>query len=54
MAVFVERYEIRYYRSDGRATQGVDVPYTISGNLTTAVDAGTGSAARTSRSIWRS
>lgn len=41
MAVFVERYEIRYYRSDGRATQGVDVPYTISGNLTTAVDAST-------------
>ena len=43
MAVIVERYEIRYYRSDGRATQGVDVPYTISGNLTTAVDASKGS-----------
>lgn len=38
MAVFVERYEVRYFRSDGRATQGVDVPYTISGNLTTVVD----------------
>jgi hypothetical protein len=43
MAVLVQRYEIRYYRSDGRATQGVDVPYSISGNLTTAVDAGIGS-----------
>jgi hypothetical protein len=43
MAVFIERYEIRYFRSDGRGTPGVDVPYTISGNLTTAVDAGIGS-----------
>jgi hypothetical protein len=37
-AVIVERYEIRYYRSDGRSTEGVDVPYRISGNLTTALD----------------
>jgi len=29
----VERYEVRYYRSDGRNTEGVDVPYRISGNL---------------------
>lgn len=45
MAVFVERYDVRYYRSDGRNTEGVDVPYRISGNVTTAVDAGTGSDA---------
>ena len=37
-AVIVERYEIRYYRSDGRSTEGVDVPYRITGNLTLAVD----------------
>jgi hypothetical protein len=43
MAVFVERYEISYYRSDGRGVEGVDVPYRISGNLSTAVDVGTGS-----------
>lgn len=43
-AVFVERYEIRYFRSDGRSTEGVDVPYRISGNLTTVVDVGTGGA----------
>ena len=29
----VERYEVRYFRSDGRNTEGVDVPYRISGNL---------------------
>jgi len=29
----VERYEVRYLRSDGRNTEGVDVPYRISGNL---------------------
>ena len=41
MAVFVERYEISYYRSDGRGVQGVDVPYSISGNLTQVVDVAT-------------
>jgi hypothetical protein len=40
-AVIIERYEVRYYRSDGRNTQGVDVPYTISGNVTTAIDVAT-------------
>lgn len=29
----VERYEVRYYRSDGRNVEGVDVPYTITGNV---------------------
>ena len=29
----VERYEVHYIRSDGRAVEGVDVPYSISGNL---------------------
>jgi hypothetical protein len=33
----VERYEIHYFRSDGRATEGVDVPYSISGNLSQEV-----------------
>ena len=31
--VTVERYEVHYYRSDGRATPGVDVPFDISGNI---------------------
>jgi hypothetical protein len=42
-AVLIERYDVRYFRSDGRNTEGVDVPYRISGNITTAVDVGTGS-----------
>jgi len=40
-AIIVNRYEVSYYRSDGRANQGVDVPYFISGALTASVDAGT-------------
>ncbi len=31
--ITIERYEVRYYRSDGRNTEGVDVPYRISGNV---------------------
>jgi hypothetical protein len=29
----VNRYEVHYFRSDGRNTEGVDVPYSITGNL---------------------
>lgn len=29
----IERYEVSYFRSDGRNTQGVDVPYSITGNV---------------------
>jgi hypothetical protein len=39
-AIFLERYGVRYFRSDGRNTQGVDVPYDISGPLTGVVDLG--------------
>src|SRR6185503_17788351 len=31
--ITIERYEVRYFRSDGHNTQGVDVPFTITGNL---------------------
>jgi len=31
--VTVERYEVRYFRSDGRAVEGVDVPFKITGNV---------------------
>ncbi len=31
--ITVERYEVRYFRSDGRNVQGVDVPYSITGNV---------------------
>lgn len=37
-AIIVNRYEVSYYRSDGRANQGVDVPYSISGALAASVD----------------
>jgi hypothetical protein len=33
-------YSVSYRRSDGRGAQGVDVPYTISGNTTVLVEAG--------------
>jgi hypothetical protein len=29
----IERYEVRYFRSDGRNQEGVDVPYRITGNV---------------------
>jgi hypothetical protein len=31
--ITVERYEVRYIRSDGRSQEGVDVPFRITGNL---------------------
>jgi hypothetical protein len=44
-AVFVEQYRVRFFRTDGRDQEGVDVPFSFSGGLTTAVDIGTGSDA---------
>ncbi len=35
--ITVERYEIHYFRSDGRNVEGVDVPYAITGNLSQEV-----------------
>ena len=37
-AVIIERYEVKYRRSDGRGVEGQDVPYSISGNVTAAFD----------------
>ena len=37
-AVIIERYEVKYRRSDGRGVEGQDVPYPISGNVTAAYD----------------
>jgi len=39
-AVQIDTYEVRYTRSDGRGTEGVDVPYRITGNLALTVDVG--------------
>jgi hypothetical protein len=38
--VLVERYEVRYIRSDGLDTEGIDVPFRISGGLSVLVPAG--------------
>lgn len=37
-AVILERYEVKYRRSDGRGVEGQDVPFSISGNLTAGFD----------------
>lgn len=37
-AVVIDRYEVKYRRSDGRGVEGQDVPYSISGNTTAAFD----------------
>ena len=36
-AVTLERYVVSYARSDGRGTEGVDVPYTFEGKLTSTI-----------------
>ena len=35
--VMLERFEVRYVRSDGRSVEGVDVPYRITGDLSILV-----------------
>lgn len=39
-AIQLERFEVRYYRSDGRNVEGVDVPFRFAGDLRTALDIG--------------
>ncbi len=38
--IVIERYGVRYFRSDGRNTEGVDVPYSITGNVAQEIQAG--------------
>lgn len=38
--VLVQRYGVVYRRSDGRNTEGIDVPYAISGPMTALIKAG--------------
>lgn len=40
-AVLLQSYEVRYFRSDGRGTEGIDIPYRITGSLTLGVDVST-------------
>ncbi len=37
-AVLLQSYEVRYFRTDGRGTEGVDVPYRITGSLAFSID----------------
>jgi len=37
--IVIERYDVRYFRSDGRSTEGVDVPFRITGNVAQEVQA---------------
>jgi hypothetical protein len=37
---FLTDYQVRYTRSDGRNTEGLDVPYTITGKLSTLLQPG--------------
>ena len=39
--ITVDRYRVRYLRSDGRNTPGVDVPYGFDGSFTATVGVGT-------------
>jgi hypothetical protein len=39
--VLVQQYEVRYLRTDGRGTEGLDVPYRYSGPMAAEVDLAT-------------
>lgn len=52
-AVIFERYEVRYTRSDGRTTEGVDVPFRITGPLSGAVDVATGGTVNVALEVVR-
>ncbi|HXY39661.1 MAG TPA: hypothetical protein VEQ10_08325 [Vicinamibacteria bacterium] len=39
--VLLQSYEVRYFRTDGRGTEGVDVPFRITGNLSFSIDVAT-------------
>jgi hypothetical protein len=45
--ITISRYHVSYIRSDGRNTQGVDVPYAFDGAATTTVNSTGGTAAFT-------
>jgi hypothetical protein len=36
--VLLKSYEVRYFRTDGRGVEGVDVPYRITGSLASSVE----------------
>ena len=50
-AVFLEQYRVRYFRTDGRDVEGVDVPFSFSGAMTSVVDIGIGSGANVTVTI---
>jgi hypothetical protein len=52
-AVILKSYEVRYFRTDGRGTEGVDVPYRITGNLTFAVDVANSGTSKVSIEVVR-
>ena len=39
--ITIDRYHVRFFRADGRNTQGVDVPYEFDGAFTATVGGGT-------------
>ena len=51
--VLLERYEVVYFRSDGRNTEGVDVPYRITGPMARLVRADLGAATEASIVVVR-
>ena len=60
--ITIDRYHVRFFRADGRNTQGVDVPYEFDGAFTATVAGRTPCRARSSSSAttpsakrhWRS
>jgi hypothetical protein len=51
--VLVQQYDVRYFRSDGRASPGLDVPYAISGPMSAEVDVAAGGTTPVSIEVVR-
>lgn len=45
MHLLIQRYEVRYFRTDGRNTEGVDIPFRFSGGIANEVDVAIGGVA---------
>jgi hypothetical protein len=51
--VLVQQYEVRYFRTDGRGAEGVDVPYRFTGPIGAEVDLATSGATAISIEVVR-
>jgi hypothetical protein len=52
--VIIQQYEVRYFRTDGRSNEGIDVPYRYAGPLPSEVDVATSGTSPVTVQVVRS